>query len=197
MVYRHVMILKGFEFEIDDVINFIIFMANIWKKHNVYEFLQTNFSNMSMTDKKEWLTEHFYKINNNVLNNFGIKIFSPPCCSKIGWKKFIIGRCIKKYDRVNVKCKNCDKYSCCDFCIGITENGYYDVQNILNGLVGLDNNHICEWCYNDKRNDTECKFCEFPKKGYVKYSRHKLPEIFDCRTFKKYVNVCILHTFLR
>ncbi len=80
-------------------------------------------------------------------------LFNFPCCSESGDDKFILGYEVHKYYRKLIKCENCKEYSVCDKCIGYTNNGYYDVNKILNEPIEVNIRHMCLYCYSDNRKD--------------------------------------------
>ncbi len=53
---------------------------------------------------------------------------------------FIVGIEMHKYWRYGIRCDQCEKYSCCDRCIGNTNNGYYDVTAMVTSPVEVDIN---------------------------------------------------------
>ena len=63
------------------------------------------------------------------------EIFSYECCSKLHNKYVIFGKKIGEKKRDRKRCKNCEKYSLCDKCIGYMDSGeYYPVSEILDTI---------------------------------------------------------------
>ena len=89
------------------------------------------------------------------------RFFDFPCCSKLNDVKAIYGWKAKSYHRRMHRCKNCDKYSVCDKCICSTENGFYDVNKIIDEPVEVNPKHLCENCDHDHRyeNFMFCSVC--------------------------------------
>lgn len=86
------------------------------------------------------------------VSDFLIKVYTFPCCSPSQGKKYIIGIPLHTYYRMHgVKCNNCTDYFACNTCIGITNNGFYDVIKIFNKPVKVDINKICLHCFSDKQ----------------------------------------------
>lgn len=119
----------------------------------------------------------------------GVKIYSFPCCheSKCG---YIIGRIVRTYVRRNDgdnRCPDCKYYIpgddsplvkisdvapdqkvkkliSCGKCIGLTENGFYDVCAFQDGPIECPSAHMCTFCYHDNRKDfTVCEKCNNEK----------------------------------
>ena len=161
MVFSCVMIVKGYPMTIDDVFTFVKYLAGIYKQ-NCYKFLQDEIPSEE-ENKKEWLQEWISEINNLVSIFRRFQIYTPQCCSEQSYKIFVLGRCVKKYERINVQCDNCTENSCCDTCLGQTENGFYNVNEMYesNTIIKVEPDNICNWCYNDNREKIEgCKFCD-------------------------------------
>jgi len=82
-----------------------------------------------------------------------IEIFRFQCCSDSSNKKFLIGIKLHTYYRKYINCNNCGANSVCDKCIGYTNNGYYDVQTILNQPTKVNIRNVCMNCYADTKHD--------------------------------------------
>lgn len=172
MVYKKVMIIKGYLLTPKKTMELLHYIG---RKFNKPEYLQANYLDPhSLSDLNHELNDFISRFN-------FIKLYGPRCCS--GVKDYIIGFEVRSYSRIFVKCtSHCDEYTCCDKCIGLTSNGYYDVDNILQNYVQLDDDHVCKWCYDDtKENISEsnmlCEKCsKWDKKG-----RHLFSEFLDSR----------------
>lgn len=81
----------------------------------------------------------------------GIKLYQPGCCSES--KECILGFIVHTYYRKVTRCENCPTYCVCDTCIGMTNNGHYDVQKIRNEVVEVNLRHVCFNCYHDNKKD--------------------------------------------
>lgn len=165
MVFTKVMLLQGYVLSQKDVLSFIdylkIFMGDVGNRH--YKFLHTDFKEFDENKIREWISNKKAKINDLISRFMGIRLFSWPCCTKIS-DVYFLGVITKKYNRLRVRCNKCEKYSLCDTCIGQTENGFFDVSKILNTVFIVDDSHICQWCFNDKKEDVQqCKFCNYDK----------------------------------
>lgn len=67
---------------------------------------------------------------------------------------FIIGVALHVYyRRHNIKCRDCKEFTCCDTCIGQTNNGFYDVSGICDKPTEVNLRHICFACFADNRDD--------------------------------------------
>lgn len=89
------------------------------------------------------------------------RFFNFPCCSKLNDDKAIFGWKVKSYHRRLHRCKNCNKYSVCYKCIWSTENGFYDVNKIIDEPVEVNPKHLCKNCDHDHRyeNFMFCSIC--------------------------------------
>lgn len=92
-------------------------------------------------------------VQNTEFNDKRMEVFSFPCCSKSQNEKYIIGFKLHTYYHKVVKCGDCDRNSCCDTCIGETNNGNYDVEKILDGPVEVNIRHLCLYCFSDNKVD--------------------------------------------
>ncbi|BCS82698.1 hypothetical protein QLL95_gp0209 [Cotonvirus japonicus] len=158
MVYNKIIIIEGYSLKIDELVDFLELQREIsqWSLPKDYK---SDTKNLNKEEKIEWIKQN--GIYSDKYSN--IEIFQPRCCSKS--EDYIVGRKIKTYHRISVKCNDCDKYFCCDKCIGLTENGFYDVETILNEVKPIKKNHICKICHNDNKTSSKfkCKFCKFHK----------------------------------
>jgi hypothetical protein len=69
---------------------------------------------------------------------------------------FIVGIELHEYYRKhNCSCGDCEKYACCDACIGQTNNGYYNVQRMVTQPVEVNLRHLCFHCYSDNKEDLQ------------------------------------------
>jgi hypothetical protein len=148
MVYTKVMIIQGSVVNIDDLKSLAKFLKI--KIANEYEF-ETEF---------EYIHEELIDKINESFSHWELKVYNYPCCSDLLSKVFIVGRKTNSYYRLNIKCDKCPRPHVCDICLGITENGPYDVINISNNVV--EAKYICIGCSNDKRKNINCNrcFCE-------------------------------------
>jgi len=181
MIYEHLIIIKGYILTTNEVMDFIMFVVKIIDKHkNIsLNLLKTDLPIDSIWNNKKWLINNLININNLLLQFHNIQIYIPQCHSIAINHLFIIGTCVKKYKRIITKCYRCDENSACGYCIGLTENGYYDVRKIFNNIIEVDKNHICKWCHNDNRKiKKSCKLCKFSKEG-LKLCLEKKNRIFD------------------
>ena len=81
------------------------------------------------------------------------QLYDYRCCSKSKGKLFILGYPIHTYYRKKIRCSNCEEYSVCNDCIGQTNNGYYDVEKILDGPNEVNIRNVCLYCYADNKQD--------------------------------------------
>lgn len=86
---------------------------------------------------------------NDKIRKTGFKVYQYPCCSELRGQMYIIGRKIKVYTRFHSRCERCSEYGLCDKCIGMTSNGYYDVENILKTCTSVPSENICSYCFSD------------------------------------------------
>ncbi|AQN68653.1 hypothetical protein [Saudi moumouvirus] len=158
MVYSKIILIEGYALSINELVEFLEYLR---KSHSYLmpRDYKNETINLNVQEKIEWIEENGISID----SSYGINIFGPRCCSET--KDYIVGKKIKTYKRVIIKCSNCDKHFCCDKCIGLTENGYYDVDTILNQVVPVKKSHICKYCHNDNKKSAKlkCKFCKFHK----------------------------------
>lgn len=116
-----------------------------------------------------------------------IDLYRFQCCSELNESSCIIGTTVHTYYRKYIKCDKCTDYTCCDTCIGETNNGYYDVDTILNKLVECDPIRLCPTCFADNKSPflpkMKCTVCN--RKWYEINPAHN--EIYvavmnDCRS---------------
>jgi len=85
--------------------------------------------------------------------NKNVEIFKIPCCESEN-KQYFVGLQMHTYYRKHgIKCDNCDKYSCCDNCIGQTNNGFYDIVRMADNPVEVNSQHVCLHCFSDNKRD--------------------------------------------
>jgi predicted Zn-ribbon and HTH transcriptional regulator len=92
-------------------------------------------------------------------NGSKLQVVTPPCCSPINGKQFVIGLEVATIHRTYTKCDGCDEFSC-DTCIGNTINGYYDVSAMQESILRAVS--VCDVCYYDRMPegpDAECPRC--------------------------------------
>lgn len=159
MVFTKVMIIKGFLLSNNDVLSLVKYLMEFMSHVDFYKFLNTDFSKYKETDKALWIIYNAYMINNLLSRFQGIQLYEWPCCTKVD-DCYILGIKVKQYDRLAVRCDKCDTHTLCATCLGQTENGYYDIDRILDSVFQVDETHICKWCHNDKKaTSPSCKFC--------------------------------------
>jgi hypothetical protein len=89
---------------------------------------------------------------------------------------FVIGFDLHTYYRYhNTGCEKCEKYTCCDTCIGQTSNGFYDVVKMQEEIIEVNLRHVCLHCYADNRFDLGM--------GTIEWVHNKLK---CCKTCGKY-----------
>lgn len=84
------------------------------------------------------------------------------CCSESNEKLFIIGYTKHTYYRKYIRCTDCPQYCVCSKCIGFTNNGHYDVQQILDGPTKVNIRNICLECFADNRIDMGARLETLP-----------------------------------
>lgn len=89
--------------------------------------------------------------------NDKMELLSFNCCSKSANKLFIIGYTLHTYYRNYVRCEDCGERTVCDKCIGHTNNGYYDVQSILDGPTEVPIRNVCFNCFADNCVDMKAR----------------------------------------
>jgi hypothetical protein len=161
MVYTHIHIVVGQIFTFDEI---------------------EDITGLDMTSNTKYYCSEF-KVGKRKLD-----MIIYPCCSDLGSECFILGRVVKIYNRTNKKCgihmcektvkgkcvcdspyssipNICGNYYICKSCLGDTENGYYDVEGILNNAVEINFKHICNECNHDNRKNiyTKSRSCSLCK----------------------------------
>ncbi|QGR54288.1 hypothetical protein [Moumouvirus maliensis] len=156
MVYNKIILIEGYVISVSELVEFLEFLRNSHPYLVPIDYKRETI-NLITQDKIDWIKENGINFD----PSYGFKSFSPRCCSESN--DYIIGKKIKTYKRVIIKCTDCDRHFCCDKCIGLSENGYYDVDTILNQVVPVNKNHICKYCHNDNKENAKfaCKFCKF------------------------------------
>lgn len=97
---------------------------------------------------------------------YSVRIYMYPCCSEARGEQYLIGVPLHTYYRKHgVRCGDCEEYSVCDMCIGITNNGFYDVCAIHNGPVEVPLRHICQHCFADNKKDLQAPEKDLPIVG--------------------------------
>jgi hypothetical protein len=107
-----------------------------------------------------------------------IKVYGFSCCSSISETQIILGVELSKYYRTKIRCRDCGTNTCCDTCIGMTSNGYYDVDKIHNKPVTVNLDHMCLYCGFDNKTDMcfkndEGKEIRIPCKNCFRARQHK------------------------
>jgi len=136
----------------------------VYKKLKVVLGVVVNRSELEGILKKNgnsWAdNEEFEEIINEDLENYysngfkwRAKIYSFPCCSTIKSEQFIICESVHTYYHKRSRCNDCKIYTVCEKCIGCTNNGFYDVEKILNEPTKVNISHICLNCFHDNRQD--------------------------------------------
>lgn len=164
MVFNHVMLLKGYLLTIDETFDFLKFIYDFMDNSRyLYKFLKKDPAIIPEKHREYFLMNHMAEINDLLIRFDKIQIYTPPCCSGISYKQFVVGHCLKQYERIQVGCDKCiNTPYCCNTCIGQTENGYYDIDVIFDNFLEVNKNNICQYCHNDKREELEsCNFCNF------------------------------------
>lgn len=117
-----------------------------------------------LIDKDGYIQKYTLQIN-EIYPEKSIQAFPYPCCSDLACKKYIIGVKVREYYRKIKECDECGEYTCCNECIKCTERGKFDVVEILNNVVNVDNSLICRKCHNissfEISEDSPCKFCNY------------------------------------
>jgi hypothetical protein len=97
------------------------------------------------------------------INNIPIYIFRYPDGSVLANKKYIIGICIRSYNRKQVRCTYCYDSNICAKCLGTTEHGVYDVQKIINKITKMNLEKLCPNCFHENKNTLyngeKCIYC--------------------------------------
>ncbi len=88
-------------------------------------------------------------------NNLDIMLYKYACCSEIGYENYVIGIMVKSWERTNVSCDKCEGFYACNTCLGTTDNGYYDVEMILNDVVTVPSDNVCYHCWRDNGNNIQ------------------------------------------
>lgn len=150
MVFQNVLIVAGFRLSRKDITEFI-------------KFILKKTENKIPEDVDARLLSYTIDMD-DVLDRFKeMKIFIPPCCAE--YNEFVVGFLIKKYIRLDIKCDKCKDFTCCKKCIGMTENGFYDIDSMFKDLTTINVENICKWCWNDERDSIKdkCSKCKFDK----------------------------------
>jgi len=100
-----------------------------------------------------------------------VEIFSFPCCSKSGCKLYVVGYLMHTYYRKLTRCDKCPSYCVCDECIGMTNNGYYNVNDIVDKPVEVNMRHLCLCCFADNKKDLNAPKESIEEKG-AKFMNH-------------------------
>lgn len=92
------------------------------------------------------------------------------CCSKSQGEIYVVGFPLHKYYRQVTHCEKCPgPRTVCDDCIGMTNNGHYDIQDIADGPVKGNIRHICLNCFHDNKRDlmSPQETCKIVENRYV------------------------------
>ena len=143
-----------------------------------YLFLYEYFESLNDDDFRDQLNDLYDKFN-DLLARFNIKILMWPHSEICIDGKYILGTIVKRYNRIAVSCDKCKEYSCCNHCIGLTDNGWYDVSRICYHIVPISKSQICQYCSNDQ------KTVLFPKKVTDKKVADKTDKKVTDKTDKK------------
>lgn len=142
MVYHQLFIVKGVVVTVEELRTFLLKHDEEAKDLEVYDLIS------------------LYEESDIKFQGQSIDIFPFPCCSENNNKLFIIEVKVHTYYRKHVKCYQCDENSVCDYCIGETNNGQYDVQAILDGPVSIVPSTVCDSCGADNKGPfKKCNVC--------------------------------------
>lgn len=136
MVFDTVQIIRGHLLSHDDLCNFVEYLKNFFGADELKNFFGVDESKRyPFLDEKSFDPRENLHLINDLISRFkGVKLYAWPCCSGVEGK-YLLGHSVKKYSRLTVKCDVCEEYTCCDVCLGLTENGLYDVRKIFNEVV--------------------------------------------------------------
>lgn len=196
MVFDNVLLLKGYKVDTLGVIKFLWYLNTkgilVCEELNDYTLESlgaTLDKNKEIILRKNYdddgsLTDTIEDVNDIFKQRYdGISIHRPVCCSTS--KDYIIGRVVKEYEREDKRCKDCDKYTLCDRCIGYVKGGWFDIDDIFEHMTKIDDNRVCNHCYKiHDKTFTRCKECKALKKirvyddidnplEYPKFEKHQ------------------------
>src|SRR5579885_1454552 len=98
MVFDNISILKGVLVDKEGFYEFITFLNNKFKK----KFSINELESFANEDNYFDFYDIIFEDINPFLKRFKIEIFKlKVCCSDISWDTFVIGKCIKTYNRVS------------------------------------------------------------------------------------------------
>lgn len=187
MVFNCILMIKGILLDTKKLYQFIEFINNAFKtEFSIDEFKK--YENDDDNDNKYIFWDLIDEVNEYIKQFNKIKIYKMQvCCSSTKRHTYVLGKIVKTYYRINVICDDCPKYLCCKRCLGLTDNGYYNIQEIFDHITKIPDNQICKMCYHDKKENNECKFCNFEmyQGQCVRKREPKFGEIIlDCRIDK-------------
>jgi hypothetical protein len=181
MVFNNVLLIKGYKVDILGLAKLLWYMKynGVFDGHPNIESLSFQndlgiiigkdgvrlAKNYEKIEKyKDNLFEVMFECNKmKYLKDLKIKIFWPVCCSTS--KDYIIGRVVREYEREDKRCKDCDKYTLCDRCIGYVKGGWFDIDDIFEHMTKIDDDRVCNHCYKiHDQKFTRCKECKALKK---------------------------------
>ena len=185
MVFNCIFMIKGILLDTNKLYQFLEFLNN-------EQFSIEEFKKYENADDEYIFWDLIDEINKYIKRFGRIQIYRMKrCCSDIKTHTYVLGKISKTYYRINAICDNCPKYACCKRCLGLTDNGYYDIYEIFNNVTRVPDNQVCKICYHDKKENNECKFCNFEMYQYQGV-REREPRfeksIFDSRV-DKFFNV--------
>ena len=92
-----------------------------------------------------------------------VRLLNFPCHSAARGHKYVLGIQVHLYYRHFIRCPNCPELAVCDVCIGNTNNGVYDVQDICDRPTEIEPEHVCGRCFADNRRAVDhqnpCRDC--------------------------------------
>uniref|UniRef100_A0A6G6AD59 Uncharacterized protein n=1 Tax=Borely moumouvirus TaxID=2712067 RepID=A0A6G6AD59_9VIRU len=113
MVYNKIILIEGYVLSVSELVEFLEFLRNSHSYLVPIDYKRETI-NLITQDKIDWIKENGINFD----RSYGFQGFSPRCCSESN--DYIIGKKIKTYKRVIIKCTDCDRHFCCDKCIGLT-----------------------------------------------------------------------------
>lgn len=163
-------------------IKLLIINGCVVTQEDVKKYLSNYIDDVSQIDDFD-VYDQFSKIyKENTVHYDRRKLFYFPCCSESGNNKFIFGEVVHIYYRKYVRCEKCPEYAVCDYCIGVTNNGHYDIDSIFNKPVQVELSHLCSTCFHDNKKPLDkgdiCECCNSKLNIVIKDNKLK------CKVFK-------------
>lgn len=141
-----------------------IIYGTVVSRQDLLKYFYPFLTGESIEDITNDVHEECIEFNRDVFSH-GVEIFNYPCCSELNDKQWIVGIVMRKYHRQYQDCESsekCNGYNHSSECLGMTENGFYDVDKILNNVVHIPEGQICYNCYNDNKEIvSQCKSCKY------------------------------------